>query len=76
LPEGDPFYVNKKNANTLRLNFSSVDKETIWIGIKRLGELCSRQWSDRISDERSDRGNQEAMVHHICSGISAFSYVA
>jgi 2-aminoadipate transaminase len=36
---GDPFYVNKRNVNTLRLNFSSVDEETIWTGIKRLGEL-------------------------------------
>ena len=36
---GDPFYVNKKSVNTLRLNFSSVDEETIWIGIKRLGEV-------------------------------------
>jgi 2-aminoadipate transaminase len=36
---GDPFYVNKRNLNTLRLNFSSVDEETIWKGIKRLGEL-------------------------------------
>lgn len=34
---GDPFYVNKKNVNTLRLNFSSVDEETIRIGIKKLG---------------------------------------
>lgn len=36
---GDPFYVNKKNVNTLRLNFSSVDEEIIWIGIKRLGDV-------------------------------------
>jgi 2-aminoadipate transaminase len=36
---GDPFYVNKKEVNTLRLNFSSVDEETIRIGIKRLGEV-------------------------------------
>jgi len=35
---GDPFYVDKKRTNTLRLNFSCVDKETIKIGIKRLGE--------------------------------------
>lgn len=34
---GDPFYVNKKNVNTLRLNFSSVDEETVRIGIKKLG---------------------------------------
>ena len=35
---GDPFYINKKNTNTLRLNFSCVDPETIETGIKRLGE--------------------------------------
>ena len=35
---GDPFYINKKNANTMRLNFSCVDPETIRTGIKRLGE--------------------------------------
>lgn len=36
---GDPFYVNRKDVNTLRLNYSSVDEETIWIGIKRLGNV-------------------------------------
>ena len=36
---GDPFYINKKEVNTLRLNFSSVDQETIKTGIKRLGDL-------------------------------------
>ena len=35
---GDPFYVNRRHVNTLRLNYSSVDEETIRIGIKRLGE--------------------------------------
>ena len=39
---GDPFYVNKKGVNTLRLNFSCVDGDTIQIGIKRLGEAISR----------------------------------
>ena len=36
---GDPFYVNRSNVNTLRLNYSSVDEETIETGIKRLGEV-------------------------------------
>lgn len=36
---GDPFYTNKKNVNTLRLNYSCSDEETIRIGIKRLGEV-------------------------------------
>lgn len=38
---GDPFYINKRNVNTLRLNFSCVDAETIKVGIKRLGEAIS-----------------------------------
>jgi 2-aminoadipate transaminase len=42
---GDPFYVNKKNVNTLRLNFSSVDEETIRIGIKRLGAVLKTMCS-------------------------------
>lgn len=36
---GDPFYTNKKSVNTLRLNYSSVDAETIRTGIKRLGDV-------------------------------------
>jgi 2-aminoadipate transaminase len=35
---GDPFYVNRHETNTLRLNFSCVDEETIRIGIERLGK--------------------------------------
>ncbi len=35
---GEPFYVNTNGANSLRLNFSCVDKLTIDKGIKRLGE--------------------------------------
>ena len=35
---GNPFYVNRPDANTLRLNFSCVDEATIRIGIQRLGE--------------------------------------
>ena len=34
---GDPFYINRKDMNTLRLNFSCVDETTIDIGIQRLG---------------------------------------
>jgi 2-aminoadipate transaminase len=34
---GDPFYINKTGASTMRLNFSCVDEKTIDIGIKRLG---------------------------------------
>jgi 2-aminoadipate transaminase len=34
---GNPFYINKEQTNTLRLNFSCVDEQTIEIGIRRLG---------------------------------------
>lgn len=36
---GDPFYVTKRNVNTLRLNFSNVDAGAIEEGIKRLGNV-------------------------------------
>ncbi len=38
---GDPFYINKKDVNTMRLNYTNADCETIEEGIKRLGELLS-----------------------------------
>ena len=34
---GNPFYVDRDQTNTLRLNFSCVDEKTIEIGIGRLG---------------------------------------
>lgn len=36
---GDPFYIDVKNANTMRLNYTNADPETIEEGIRRLGEL-------------------------------------
>jgi 2-aminoadipate transaminase len=36
---GDPFYVEKRGLNTLRLNFSSVDPDIIEEGIQRLGKV-------------------------------------
>jgi 2-aminoadipate transaminase len=36
---GDPFYINRSNVNTLRLNYSSVDEDAIRTGIKRLGQV-------------------------------------
>ena len=36
---GDPFYIGVENANTMRLNFTNADCETIEEGIRRLGEL-------------------------------------
>lgn len=39
---GNPFYVNKRETNTLRLNFSCVDEDTISTGIERLGKAIDR----------------------------------
>ncbi len=39
---GDPFYVNRRDVNTLRLNYSSVDEETIRTGIRRLGDVLKK----------------------------------
>lgn len=36
---GDPFYIGVENANTMRLNYTNADCETIEEGIRRLGEL-------------------------------------
>lgn len=36
---GDPFYIDTKNANTMRLNYTNADCETIEEGIHRLGDL-------------------------------------
>jgi 2-aminoadipate transaminase len=35
---GTPFYVDRKDSNTLRLNFSCSDESTIVEGIRRLGD--------------------------------------
>lgn len=39
---GDPFYINVKNANTMRLNYTNADSETIDEGIHRLGDLLKQ----------------------------------
>ncbi len=39
---GDPFYVNRRETNTLRLNFSCMDEQTIHTGIKRLGTAIKK----------------------------------
>lgn len=36
---GDPFYVNEKDINALRLNYTNASPETIREGIKRLSEI-------------------------------------
>ncbi len=38
---GNPFYIDARNANTMRLNFTNSDEEIIVEGIKRLGELIN-----------------------------------
>ncbi len=39
---GDPFYVNKKDTNTMRLNFSCADEKMIRTGIERLGSAIKK----------------------------------
>lgn len=36
---GDPFYIDVKNSNTMRLNYTNADCQTIDEGIHRLGDL-------------------------------------
>ncbi|MDE6221917.1 MAG: PLP-dependent aminotransferase family protein [Lachnospiraceae bacterium] len=38
---GDPFYTGTEKANTMRLNYTNADCETIEEGIHRLGDLLS-----------------------------------
>lgn len=38
---GHPFYVNPDKVNTLRLNYTNADEETIKTGIKRLAEALN-----------------------------------
>ncbi len=47
---GNPFYSSQnQTVNTLRLNFSCVDEETIEIGIKRLGETI-KEYLEKMSN--------------------------
>jgi 2-aminoadipate transaminase len=39
---GNPFYVDRLETDTLRLNFSCVDEDTIEIGMKRLGRSVEK----------------------------------
>jgi len=39
---GHPFYINKEETNTLRLNFSNVGEAEIELGIKRLGQALNQ----------------------------------
>ena len=48
---GDPFYTTKGTRSTLRLNFSSVDPETIREGIRRLGKV----FAEAVEGTRAQR---------------------
>lgn len=39
---GNPFYIDKEDTNTLRLNFSCVDEQTIETGIRQLGKAIEK----------------------------------
>ena len=39
---GDPFYIDTENVNTMRLNYTNADCETIEEGIRRLGGLLKQ----------------------------------
>jgi 2-aminoadipate transaminase len=43
---GDPFY-SQKDVYALRLNYSSVDEETIMTGIKRLGNVLKTMITEK-----------------------------
>ena len=38
---GHPFYVNPKTVNTMRLNYTNANSDTIKIGIKRLADALN-----------------------------------
>jgi 2-aminoadipate transaminase len=39
---GDPFYIGKKDTNTMRLNFTCSNEEEIKVGIERLGNAMKK----------------------------------
>ncbi len=39
---GDPFYIGKKDSNTMRLNFTCSNEEEIRVGIERLGNAMKK----------------------------------
>lgn len=44
---GDPFYTNKSNVNTFRLNYTNTSPEIIEEGIKRLGNILYSLLSEK-----------------------------
>ena len=45
---GDPFYLNRIDTNTMRLNFSCTGEEVIKDGIKRLGKAIETLLDDIV----------------------------
>ena len=45
---GNPFYVNRNQTNTLRLNFSCVDCDTIETGMMRLGKAIQELMEKKL----------------------------
>ena len=39
---GDPFYIGKKDSNTMRLNFTCSNEQEIRTGIERLGNAMKK----------------------------------
>ncbi|MCG8308572.1 MAG: PLP-dependent aminotransferase family protein [Cytophagales bacterium] len=54
---GHPFYIGKKETNTLRLNFSNVDESTIETGIQRLGEAIGELLEQNEKSPGNNRGS-------------------
>jgi len=48
---GDAFYPEGKNFNSMRLNFSYSDDETIKIGIRRLAEVINAELTETYEEE-------------------------
>ncbi len=46
---GDPFYIGMENTNTMRLNYTNADCETIEEGIHRLGDIL-REFCDAAGE--------------------------
>ncbi|MDZ7840995.1 MAG: PLP-dependent aminotransferase family protein [Gammaproteobacteria bacterium] len=53
---GDPFYVDGRRSNAMRLNFSCADEATIEIGMQRLGGAISKLLAAPQGDRESGRG--------------------
>lgn len=53
---GDPFYVDGRRSNAMRLNFSCADEATIHLGMQRLGGAISRLQAAPPRERESGRG--------------------